>query len=104
LAESGHYPAIDVEQSASRVMHNVVSRTHFEVARRFRSLYSRYEKSRDLIQIGAYAQGADPLLDEAIALHEGMGQFLQQDMYEAAPMDTVLGHMAQVCNVALEPG
>jgi flagellum-specific ATP synthase len=47
-----------------------------------------------LVQIGAYAQGSDPALDEAIALHEGMGQFLQQDMYEAAPMDSVVNEMA----------
>jgi flagellum-specific ATP synthase len=94
LAESGHYPAIDVEQSASRVMHNVVSREHFELARRFRAIYSKYERGRDLVQIGAYAQGSDPALDEAIALHEGMGQFLQQDMYEAAPMDSVVNEMA----------
>jgi flagellum-specific ATP synthase len=96
LAEAGHYPAIDVEQSASRVMHNVVTREHFELARRFRAIYSKYEKSRDLVQIGAYAQGSDPALDEAIALHEGMGQFLQQDMQEAAPMDGLLGVMARV--------
>jgi flagellum-specific ATP synthase len=102
LAESGHFPAIDVEQSASRVMHNVVSRDHFEVTRRFRSLYSKYEKSRDLIQIGAYAQGSDPALDEAIALHDGMARFLQQDMFESASMEQVLPDMAQVCNVSLE--
>lgn len=90
LAEAGHYPAIDIEQSASRVMHNVVSREHFELARRFRAVYSKYEKGRDLIQIGAYAQGSDPALDEAILLHEGMEQFLQQDMQEKAAMDGVL--------------
>lgn len=89
LAEGGHYPAIDVEQSASRVMHNVVSREHFELARRFRTIYSRYARSRDLVQIGAYVRGSDPALDEAIALHDGMNQFLQQDMLEAAPMGTV---------------
>ena len=86
LAESGHYPAIDVEQSASRVMHNVVSREHFEQARRFRAINSRYQKGRDLIQIGAYVQGSDPGLDESIRLHEGMAQFLQQDMFVAAPL------------------
>jgi flagellum-specific ATP synthase len=100
LAEAGHYPAIDVEQSASRVMHNVVSRDHFELARRFRAIYSRYEKGRDLVQIGAYAQGSDPALDEAIALHEGMGHFLQQDMYEAAPIDGLLNAMATVMAVS----
>jgi flagellum-specific ATP synthase len=96
LAEAGHYPAIDVEQSASRVMHNVVSREHFELARRFRSLYSKYEKGRDLVQIGAYAHGSDPMLDEAIALHPPMHQFLQQDMFEASSMDEALQGMA-VC-------
>lgn len=90
LAEAGHYPAIDIEQSASRVMHNVVSREHFELARRFRAVYSKYEKGRDLIQIGAYAHGSDPALDEAIVLHEDMERFLQQDMQERAAMDEVL--------------
>jgi flagellum-specific ATP synthase len=93
LAEAGHYPAIDVEQSASRVMHNVVSREHFEAARRFRAIYSKYERGRDLVQIGAYAQGSDPALDEAISLHGAMSQFLQQDMYEAAVLDSVLNEM-----------
>jgi flagellum-specific ATP synthase len=96
LAEAGHYPAIDVEQSASRVMHNVVPRAHFELARRFRSLYSKFEKGRDLVQIGAYAHGTDPLLDEAIALQPPMHQFLQQDMFEASSMDEALQGMA-VC-------
>jgi len=93
LAEAGHFPAIDVEQSASRVMHNVVSREHFELARNFKAAYSRYEKARDLVQIGAYVSGSDPALDEAIALHEPMMQFLQQDMFEAAPMDGSLRDM-----------
>jgi flagellum-specific ATP synthase len=94
LAESGHYPAIDVEQSASRVMHNVVPREHFELARRFRALYSKFEKGRDLVQIGAYAHGSDPMMDEAIALYTPMRAFLQQDMFEAAPMHSVLQAMS----------
>ncbi len=93
LAESGHYPAIDVEQSASRVMHNVVSTSHFEAARRFRAIYSKYERARDLIQVGAYAHGSDPALDEAIALHDSMRQFLQQDMHEASPMNEAVAQM-----------
>jgi flagellum-specific ATP synthase len=86
LAESGHYPAIDIEQSASRVMHNVATREHFELARNFKAIYSRYEKGRDLIQIGAYVNGSDRQLDEAIALHDPMVRFLQQDMFEPANM------------------
>ena len=93
LAEAGHFPAIDIEQSASRVMHNVVSREHFEIARKFKAVYSMYEKGRDLVQIGAYVRGSDPALDEAIALHEPMMQFLQQDMFEAADIQGSVGGM-----------
>jgi len=96
LAEGGHYPAIDIEQSASRVMNNVVPRAHFDMARSFRAIYSRYQKSRDLIQVGAYMSGSDPLLDEAIRLQPGMAGFLQQDMHEAAAMDDCLAAMGQV--------
>lgn len=94
LAESGHFPAIDIEQSASRVMHSVVSREHFEMARRFRAIYSRYEKGRDLVQIGAYVSGSDPALDESIRLHEAMAEFLQQDMFASAAMTSSLHEMA----------
>lgn len=96
LAEQGHYPAIDIEQSASRVMHNVVTREHFDLARRFRAVYSCYQKSRDLIQVGAYMSGSDPAVDEAIRLQPSMVQFLQQTMFEAAPMEQSLVNMAAV--------
>lgn len=95
LAETGHYPAIDIEQSASRVMHNVVSRSHFDLARRFRAVYSRYQKSRDLIRVGAYMAGSDPALDEAIRLQPLLADFLQQDMFEAASLGDCLDAMAQ---------
>ncbi len=86
LAESGHFPAIDIEQSASRVMQNVVPKAHFDLARRFKAVYSCYQKGHDLVQIGAYVGGSDRSLDEAIALHEPMMQFLQQDMFESAEL------------------
>jgi flagellum-specific ATP synthase len=53
------------------------------------------------VQIGAYAQGSDPALDEAINLHDGMSQFLQQDMYEAASIDSVLDEMDAATNLNL---
>lgn len=84
LAQEGHYPAIDIEQSASRVMHNVVSPAHFEMARRFRAIHSRYQKGRDLVQLGAYVGGSDPGLDEAIQLNQPMDAFLQQGMQQGA--------------------
>jgi flagellum-specific ATP synthase len=95
LAESGHFPAIDIEQSASRVMHNVIPQKHFEMARRFRAINSRYEKGRDLVQIGAYVGGSDPALDEAIQLHDDMARFLQQDMFEASTLDASVRAMAK---------
>ena len=94
LAESGHYPAIDVEASASRVMHNVASPQHLELARKFRNLYSRYMKSRDLIQLGAYAAGSDPDTDRAIVLYPELQRFLMQDMREAASLPESLRGLA----------
>ena len=98
LAESGHFPAIDIEQSASRVMHNVVPKSHFETARRFRAINSRYEKGRDLVQIGAYVGGSDPALDESIRLHDAMADFLQQDMFTASPLPASVHEMKVAMN------
>jgi flagellum-specific ATP synthase len=100
LAESGHFPAIDIEQSASRVMHNVVSKEHFALARRFKAVNSRYEKGRDLVQIGAYVGGSDRALDEAISLHDPMLQFLQQDMFESASLEDSVTGMADALGMA----
>lgn len=95
LAESGHFPAIDIEQSASRVMHNVVSTEHFDTARYFRSVSSRYQKGSDLVQIGAYVHGSDTGLDEAIRLHEPMSNFLQQGMFVSASLEESVDEMNQ---------
>ncbi len=100
LAEAGHFPAIDVEQSASRVMQNVTSRAHFEVARHFKAIYSRYEKGRDLVQIGAYVRGSDRAMDEAIALHDPMMQFLQQDMFESASLQDSVNSLSAAIKLA----
>lgn len=84
LAEQGHYPAIDVEQSISRVMQNIGTREDLSRARHFKQMYSRYQRSRDLISVGAYASGSDPVLDAAIALQPRISAFLQQDLHEQA--------------------
>ena len=91
LAEAGHYPAIDVEKSISRVMNNVAAPEHIDAARRFRQLHSKYQKARDLIQLGAYSPGADAELDRAVQLHEPMATLLRQDMHQPAG----LGHSVQ---------
>lgn len=82
LAEAGHYPAIDIEQSISRAMHNITRPEHQQLTRRLKQLYSRYQRNRDLISVGAYAAGSDPLLDEAIARHSRIEAFLQQGIGE----------------------
>nr|WP_028451897.1 flagellar protein export ATPase FliI [Chitinilyticum aquatile] len=82
LAESGHYPAIDIEASISRVMHDIIAPEEFELVRRFKYLYSRYQRSRDLISVGAYVPGSDPVLDDAIRRHPSFEQFLQQSINE----------------------
>lgn len=86
LAEAGHFPAIDVEASISRVMPAVCTAQQVEYARRFRALFSRYQRNRDLLAVGAYVAGADPALDAAIAAHPRMERFLQQTMTERAPL------------------
>ena len=84
LSDQGHYPAIDVEMSISRAITEIVSPQQLEWVRRFRYLYSRYQRSRDLISVGAYVRGSDPALDEAIALYPRLEAFLQQNMRERA--------------------
>jgi len=104
LAESGIYPAIDIEASASRVMHNVVSAEHWALARRFRQLYSRYQKSRDLIQLGAYVSGSDPETDLAIQLHPAMVALLMQDMREGASFDNSVRQLTELLAAAVGAG
>ncbi len=87
LAEAGHFPAIDVERSISRVMGSVASREQVAAARRARQLLARYNKARDLIQLGAYQSGHDAELDQAVRLHPALSALLQQDMHEPAALD-----------------
>jgi flagellum-specific ATP synthase len=94
LAEAGHYPAIDVERSISRVMTNVVGQNHVDSARRFRQLLAKYNKARDLIQLGAYAPGHDPELDLAVRLHAEMNRLLQQDMNAQANLQASVKALA----------
>jgi flagellum-specific ATP synthase len=96
LAESGHYPAIDIEQSISRAMHNITSPAHQKLAQKLKQLNSRYMRSIDLINVGAYEAGSDPLLDLAIARHEIIEQFLQQDVSQRADWDESIHFLAGV--------
>jgi FliI/YscN family ATPase len=79
IAARGHYPAIDVTVSLSRVMDAVASAEHVAAARRVRALLGAYEEKRDLIALGAYAKGSEPRTDQAIAAVPEIERFLQQD-------------------------
>jgi len=103
FAESGHYPAIDVEASVSRAMHDIVPQSHLELARRFRQILSAYEHNRDLISIGAYQRGSDPRVDAAIAAWPSVQRFLQQDMRQRVDFAASLTALAGVLAESQEP-
>lgn len=94
LAEMGHYPAIDIEASISRVMNEIVSPGHMQQARRLKQLYSTYEQNRDLISVGAYSKGSNPRIDEAIAYYPRIMDFLSQHIGEAVQFEQSLAGLA----------
>ena len=96
LAEAGHYPAIDVERSISRVMNAVAPREQVDAARRARAALARANKARDLIQLGAYQPGHDAELDLALALQPALTLMLQQDMHERTSMAQSRAQLARL--------
>ncbi|HZT04204.1 MAG TPA: flagellar protein export ATPase FliI [Steroidobacteraceae bacterium] len=96
IAESGHYPAIDVEASVSRAMHEITSSGHQVAARQLRQILSTYQQHRDLIAIGAYQKGSDPRVDQALVLWPRIQRFLQQDMREQVNLAASLAALNEV--------
>ena len=86
LAERGHYPAIDIGASISRCMAQVVTSGHLQAARALKSSMARHARVRDLIPLGAYVPGADPVTDRAVALNPQIEAYLCQGTHEAAPL------------------
>ncbi|HSH30049.1 MAG TPA: FliI/YscN family ATPase, partial [Thiohalobacter sp.] len=101
LAESGHYPAIDIEASISRAMTEITDDTHMQTARRFKQLYSTYQRNQDLINVGAYQKGSDPRVDEAIHYQPRLMQFLRQGMHERVSLVESLDDLDQLLGNAL---
>lgn len=96
LAEAGHYPAIDIEASISRVMPRISDLRHQQLARRFKQLYSNYEQHRDLINVGAYVAGSDPAVDEAREFQPRLRQFLMQGVDEQVTLADSLRSLEMV--------
>lgn len=96
LAALGHFPAIEVETSASRVMHDVVSEEHWTLAQRAKEMIAIYRDHIDLIQIGAYQPGTNPKLDEAIRIQPFLQGFLRQKMNESCDLTSALQGLVRV--------
>ncbi|SRR5450830_221652 len=93
LAEQGHYPAIDVLASISRVMSNVTTREHRKAASQFRELMARYQEMELLIRLGEYKEGTDPVADRAVALRPEQLDFLRQDTSSSDDFQTTLDRL-----------
>lgn len=96
LAESGVFPAIDVEASISRAMNEITDEGHQQLVRRYRQIHAAYRQNEDLIAVGAYRKGNDPRIDEAVALRPGMLDFIRQDSNRAVSLRESLSALEQI--------
>lgn len=96
LAQSNHYPAIDVNASVSRLMNDIAEKSHLEVAKKMRDLLATYSANQDLISIGAYKSGSNPKIDKAIAYIDRINQFLMQQVDEKFTKDETIQLMTQL--------
>ena len=96
LAVAHHYPAVDVLESVSRVMNDVVSRDHLRAASRVRELMAAYRESQDAIQLGAYVRGSHSLVDEAIDAWPAITTFLRQDREKGCSLEETLDALGRL--------
>lgn len=100
LADAGHYPAVNIEASISRVMPMVTSEEHQQLSQQLRQVYALYQENKDLISIGAYVKGTDPRIDQAIMMLPVINFFLQQKMTETIPYDQSLSQLQEILSAA----
>ncbi|WDE12132.1 FliI/YscN family ATPase [Thalassomonas haliotis] len=94
LAEQGHYPAIDISASISRVMPQVVSPEHLQQAMKLKKLYSRYQQIRELIPMGGYQPGKDVEMDQAVQVFPRISAFLQQGFNQPSDLEASCQQLA----------
>jgi len=104
LASRGHFPAIDVLQSVSRVMPDIVESSHMDSTRALMELMSLYRNAEDLINLGAYRTGSNPRLDLAVAMMDPITQFLRQGIADRADLAASLQGLDQLVAQAQELG
>ena len=96
LSAKGHFPAVDVLQSASRLFDRLVDETHLRNARRVRELLSKYEEVEVLIRIGEFKRGMDALADQAVDQRAAIDNFLQQGRHDSTNFDQALSALSGV--------
>lgn len=98
LAQRGHFPPIDVVASTSRLMHRVIDPAHAAAAAKLRARLATYEENRDLVMLGAYQKGRDPVIDDAIAAYPGIEALLRQKRDEAGDWDATIGRLVTLAD------
>jgi flagellum-specific ATP synthase len=96
LAEMGHYPAVDVLQSVSRLMNDVVTPEHLLAAQRFRAIYATYQGAEDLINIGALAPGSNRRIDKAVSLIDRLREFMIQPIGQRCGFDQTVRRLREI--------
>lgn len=96
LAEAGHYPAIDIEASISRAMTELIPHSQYKKVQRFKQMLSAYQRNRDLVSVGAYVKGSDPLLDKAIEKYPMLETFLHQAIHECCRYDLAISDLTSL--------
>ncbi|KIF51557.1 flagellar protein export ATPase FliI [Vibrio owensii] len=96
MADAGHYPAIDVEKSVSRVMPQITTEEHVLMSKAVRQVLSICRKNQDLVSIGAYKPGTDPAIDGAFTLKPKLDEYLQQRMKESVPYDMCVNMLKSI--------
>ncbi|MEE4277795.1 MAG: FliI/YscN family ATPase [Halieaceae bacterium] len=100
VADSGLFPAIDIEASVSRAMVAITEELQVEVARKLKELYSVYRQNRDLITIGAYVKGSDPKIDQALQAHEPLRELLRQPQAQRVTMEQSMHDLAMTARAS----
>jgi flagellum-specific ATP synthase len=100
LANRGHYPAISIGDSISRLMSSIASREHKDAAQRLRELYAVYAEAEDLINIGAYKPGSNPKIDESLALMPGINGFLRQQTHDVFTLPQTVAALREAVGMA----
>lgn len=96
LAEVGHYPAIDILQSVSRLMTAVATPAHQHAAQKLRAIYATYQRAEDLINIGALVPGSNPRIDQAVALIDRVNQFLIQPIGHSCSFEETVERLIEI--------